>query len=162
MLRLLTTLTVLGLTAATALPANATPREKTRTEYVVTETHPSTRGVISTTRYTNREEALRQEGTLRQAHWVQWRFMGINEPLRFQRFKTAGEAQNFINNEGPSKSGKLGVALLTNETRMLRAHVRLLERSVPVTGGGNGRPGGNGGAGEVIDTIDRIIGIIGR
>jgi hypothetical protein len=116
--------------------------------------------VISTKRYTARNQATQQLDSLKAAHWVQWRFMGINEPLRFQRFKSAGEAQHFINTDGPSKSGKLGIALLTDETKMLRSNVTPREMVVPVTGGGNG--GGNGNQGQVIDTIDRIIGIIGR
>ena len=157
MQRLLTMLAVFGLVSATTISAEATPR--TRTEYVVTETHPVTKGVISTKRFANRAEAVRQLDSAKLVHWVQWRFLGVNEPMRYQRFKSAGEAQNFINTDGPSKSGRLGVAVLTNETKLLRAQVSLTEVKVPVTGGGNG---GNGNAGEVIDTIDRIIGIIGQ
>lgn len=159
MQRLLTLLAVFGLVSATTVLAQATP-PKTRAEYVVTETHPATKGVISKKRYANRAQALQQHDALQSAHWVQWRFMGINEPMRYQRFKTAGEAQRFINSDGPSKSGRLGVALLTNETKMLRAKVTLAEAVVPVTGGGNG--GGTRNPDEVIDTIDRIIGIIGQ
>ncbi len=159
MTRLLSIIAVFGLVSATTLTAEATPR-RTRIEYVVTESHPRTGGVISTRRYANRDQATQQHDALRSAHWVQWRFMGINEPMRYQRFKTAGEAQNFINTDGPSKTGKLGIALLTDETKMLRSNVTLREIVVPVTGGGNG--GGNGNQGQVIDTIDRIIGIIGR
>lgn len=161
MQRLLTLLAFSGFVSAATLSAEATP-PKNRREYIVTETHPATRGAISTKRFANQSQALQHADALRAAHWVQWRFMGINEPLRFQRFKSAGEAQKFINNDGPSKSGKLGIALLTDETKMLRSRVLLSEVVVPVTGGGGNGSGGNGGAGEVIDVIDRIIGVIDR
>ena len=80
MQRLLTVLAVFGIMAATTLSADATPRKKTRTEYVVTEHHPFTGGVVSTKRYTDRAAADRQSAALSKAHWVKWRFVGINEP----------------------------------------------------------------------------------
>ncbi len=158
--RVLTILAVFGLISATTLTAQATPKKKTRLEYVVTEVNPFTGGVVSTTRYNNKAAADRQHAALRKAHWVQWKFFGINEPLRFRRFSSSLAAQNFINTDGPSKTGKLGFAILTNDTRNVATRVRLTTVAVPVNGGGNG--GGNGNAGEVIDAIDRIIGIIDR
>jgi hypothetical protein len=82
-----------------------------------------------------------------------------NEPLRFRRFNSSFAAQSFIDSDGPSKSGKLGFAILTNETRNVATKVKATTVTVPVTGGGNG--GGNGGP-DVGEVIDRIIGIIGR
>jgi hypothetical protein len=160
MTRLLPILTVFSLAFAFAAPVQATPRAKTRTEYVVTETHPFTGGTVSTTRFANREAANQHYALVSRAHWVQWRFVGINEPLRYRRFTTPFAAQGFIDTDGPSRSGKLGFAILTNETRNVASRVSLTTVNVPVTGGGRG--GGNGNGREVIDTIDRIIGIIGR
>ncbi len=147
---------VFALAAVAASPAQATPR--TRVEYVVTETNPFTGGVVSTTRHSDKAAADRQYAALSKAHWVKWRFVGINEPLRFRRFGSSFAAQRFIETDGPSKTGKLGFAILTNETRNVATKVRLTTVRVPVNGGGNG----GGDAGRVIDTIDRIIGIIGR
>jgi hypothetical protein len=155
MTRLRTLVATFGLVTMFTVTAEATPR--TRTEYVVTESHPATKGIVSTTRYTNRADAVRHYDSQKKVHWVQWKFIGINEPMRYKRFATVGQAQAFINNDGPSKSGKLGVALLTNDTKVLTGRVTFTQAQVPVTGGGNG-----GNAGEVIDTIDRIIGIIGQ
>jgi hypothetical protein len=158
MQRLLTLLVVFGLVSATALPAQATPRQKTRLEYVVTEINPVTGGVVSTTRHASKAAADQQYAALSRAHWVKWRFEGINEPLRFRRFKSSFQAQAFIDANGPSKSGALGFAILTKETRNVPTRMKMTTVKVPVSGGGNG--GGN--ASEVIDTIDRIIGIIDR
>jgi len=160
MQRLLTILAIFGLISASTLSAQATPRQRTRTEYVVTEYNPFTGGKVSTARFFDRAQADRQYDSLSKAHWVKWRFVGINEPLRFQRFKSSFEAQYFINHDGPSKSGKLGFAILTNETRVVPTRVRIAAFTVPVNGGGN-NGGGQVGSGEVIDTIGRIIDIIG-
>jgi hypothetical protein len=160
MTRLLPLVAALGLVSTFTLTAEATPR--TRTEYVVTELHPATNGVVSTARYTNRADALRRYDMLTKVHWVQWKFIGINEPMRYRRFATVGLAQAFINDDGPSKSGKLGIALLTGDTKILKGRVTFSQVQVPVTGGGDGGRVGGGNAGEVIDAIDRIIGIIGR
>jgi hypothetical protein len=157
MTRLLTLVAALGLVSTFTLTAQATPR--TRTEYVVAEVHPATKGAVSTTRYRNRADAVRHYDSLKKAHWVQWKFLGINEPMRYRRFTSAAQAQAFINNDGPSKSGKLGIALLTNDTKILKSRVSFSQVEVPVSGGGNG---GGGNAGEVIDVIEGIIGIIDR
>ena len=166
MQRLLTILAVFGLVSATTLSAQATPRPKTRTEYVVTEYNPLTRGKVSTNRFSDKSQANRQYDMSSKVHWVKWRFVGINEPLRSRRFKSSFEAQDFINDGGPAKSGKFGIAILTDETRIVASRVTMTSVTVPVDGGGNGGGGGggggNGGNGEVIDVIDRIIGIIGR
>jgi len=158
MTRLLSILPVLSLAFAAALPAEANARPKTRVEYVVTEINPFTKGVERTRRFNTKEAADREYATLSRAHWVKWRFAGINEPLRFRRFDSSYTAQNFINSDGPSKTGKFGFAILTNETKNVAAKVSLTAVTVPVTGGGR-RPTGPD---EVIDTIDRIIGIIDR
>jgi hypothetical protein len=154
--RLLTLLAVFGLVSAATLSAEATPRKRTRTEYVVTEYNPFTGGVVSSTRFADKGSADRHSAGLSRAHWVKWRFVGINEPLRFQRFSSSFQAQRFIDIDGPSKTGKLGFAILTNETRNVATRVRVTSVEVPVNGGGEVNPG------EVIDAIDRIIGIIGR
>lgn len=159
MQRLLTIIAAMGLVSATTLSVQATPR--TRTEYVVTETNPFTRGTVSTTRYLDKAQADRQHALRSKAHWVQWRFEGINEPLRFKRFNSSFEAQRFIDSDGPSKTGKFGFAILTGETRNVASRVTIKAITVPVTGGGNGG-GGQGGNGEVVEIIDRIIGIIDR
>ncbi len=161
MQRLLTILAVFGLISATTLSAQATPRPKTRTEYVVTEYNPFTKGTVSTTRYSDKRQADRQHALRSKAHWVKWRFAGINEPLRFKRFNSSFEAQRFIDTDGPSKTGKLGFAILTNETRNVASRVSITAVTVPVTGGGNGG-GGSGRNGEVVEIIDTIIGIIDR
>jgi hypothetical protein len=161
MTRLLPLLVAFALVSATTLTAAATPRQRTRLEYVVTETHPFTGGIVVMKRYDNKEEAGRVYRLLSLTHWVKWRFVGINEPLRYQRFKSSIEAQRFINSDGPSKSGKLGFAILTNETGVVAGRVTLTTERVPVPGGGGGGGGGTN-PGEVIDAIDRIIGIIGR
>jgi hypothetical protein len=161
MYRLLITLAVFGLVSATSLSSQATPRNRTRVEYIVTEYNPMTGGKVSTNRYYDRTSADRQYDSLSKAHWVKWRFVGINEPLRFRRFRSSYEAQNFINNDGPSKSGKLGFAILTNQTRIVPTKVTLTTVNVPVNGGGPGN-GGNVDAGQVVGVIDKIIGIIGN
>lgn len=158
MQRLLTLLAVFGLVWATTLSAEATPRKRTRTEYVVTEYNPLTGGVVTTARFRDKAAADRQQAALSKVHWVKWRFVGINEPLRFRRFGSSFAAQRFIDTDGPSRTGKLGFAILTNETRVVRTRVAQTAVKVPVNGGGNGG-GGGPNAGEV---IDRIIGIIGR
>lgn len=156
MTRLLSLLTMFTLVFAATIPAEATPR--TRSEYVVTENHPVTNGTVSTRRFTDRNAANQHYAAVSKAHWVKWRFVGINEPLRFRRFDSSFAAQRFIDNDGPSKSGALGIAILTNETRNVPAKVKLTEVKVPVTGGGNG----GGGRPDVVDVIDTIIGIIDR
>ncbi len=161
MTRLLITLAVFATISAATLTAQATPKQKTRLQYVVTESNPFTGGVVSTTRYFDRADADRHHAALSKAHWVQWKFFGINEPLRFKRFKSSFEAQRFIASDGPSKTGKLGFAILTNDTRNVATRVTIRTVTVPVSGGGSGGGGGNGNAGEVIDAIDKIIGIIG-
>lgn len=157
MQRLLSTLIVFSMIVTATVSAEATPR--TRTEYVVTETNPFTNGVQSTQRFTDRDAANRQYAIVSRAHWVQWRFIGINEPLRFRRFNSSASAQIFINDDGPSKSGKLGIAILTNETRTVATRAKITPVTVPVTGSGNGGSGGRTDVGEVIGTI---IGIIDR
>ena len=154
--RLLPIVAVLALTANFASLAQATPR--TRVEYIVTETNPFTGGVQSATRFTDKASADRHFATLGKVRWVKWRFAGINEPLKFRRFVSSAAAQNFIETDGPSKTGKLGFAILTNETRNVAGKVKLTSETVPVTGGGNG----GGRPVEVIDVIDRIIGVIDR
>jgi hypothetical protein len=161
MTRLLTLVAALGLVSTFTLTAEATPRKRTRTEYVVTERHPGTGGVVSTSRYTSRNEAVRYYDALGRAHWVQWKFMGINEPMRYRRFSSHSAAQTFINTDGPSKTGKLGFALLTNDTKILKSRVSFTQVEVPVSGGGGGGNGG-GNPSEVIDVIEGVIGIIGR
>ena len=156
MTRLLSLVTVLSLVLGTALPAHATP--KTRVEYVVTEVNPFTKGIERTQRFTDKGAADRAYAIMSRAHWVKWRFAGVNEPLRFRRFASSAAAQNFIETDGPSKTGKLGFAILTNETRNVATKVSMQQAVVPVTGGRPGPTGPN----EVIDTIDRIIGIIDR
>jgi hypothetical protein len=156
MTRLLSILTVLSLVLGAALPAHATPR--TRVEYVVTEVNPFTKGIERTQRFTDKGTADRAYASLSRAHWVKWRFAGINEPLRFRRFASSAAAQQFIDTDGPSKTGKLGFAILTNETRNVATKVSMKPVVVPVTGGGP-RPTNPD---RVIDTIDRIIGIIDR
>ncbi len=153
MTRLLTLVAALGLASSFTLTAEATPR--TRTEYVVTERHPATGGVVLTNRFSSRTEAVRYYDSLGRAHWVQWKFMGINEPMRYRRFSSHAAAQTFINTDGPSKTGKLGFALLTNDTKILKSRVSFSQVEVPVSGGG-------GNPGEVIDVIEGIIGIIDR
>jgi hypothetical protein len=160
--RLLSLLAICGLLSATTLTADATPRKNTRTEYVVTEVHPATGGRISTARFPTRAQAVQHYDILKTGHWVQWKYVGINEPMRYQRFKTASLAQMFIDNDGPSRSGRLGIALLTGDTKILKARVSFTQVEVPVSGGGNGGGNRGGNPGEVIDAIDRIIGIIGR
>lgn len=166
MTRLLITLALFATISATTLTAQATPKQKTRREYIVTEFNPVTKGTVSTTRFADKAAADRHYAGLSKAHWVQWRFHGINEPLRFRRFKSSFEAQRFINSDGPSRSGKLGFAILTNETSNVPTRVTFRTVTVPVSGGGSGGGGGNGNgngnAGEVIDAIDKIIGIIGN
>jgi hypothetical protein len=129
--RLLALLVVCGLVSATTLTAEATPRKKTRTEYIVTEVHPGTGGRISTARFPTRAAALQHHDILKTGHWVQWKYVGINEPMRYQRFKTAGLAQAFIDNDGPSRSGRLGIALLTGDTKILPAKVSFTQVEVP-------------------------------
>jgi hypothetical protein len=158
MSRLLTVLAVFGLVLVATLAAEATPKKKTRTEYVVVETNPITGGVVSTTRFPNKSAADRQFAARRKAHWVKWRYAGINEPLRFKRFNSSFEAQRFIDTDGPSKSGKFGFAILTNETRNVPTRVKLTAVAVPVSGGGN--RGGDVDPDKVIGAIDRIIGIL--
>lgn len=161
MSRLLAILAAVALVSATTVTAQATPRPKTRLEYMVTEINPMTGGVVTTKRFSSKSDADQVYGALSRTHWVKWRFVGINEPLRYRRFKSSFEAQRFINTDGPSKSGKLGFAILTNETRVVAGKVTLTTVRVPVSGGDAG--GGRGAdPGEVIDAIDRIIGIIGR
>jgi hypothetical protein len=155
MQRFLPVLAMFALSAAVTSTAYATPR--TRIEYVVTEYNPFTGGRVSTNRYTDKAAADRRHAEAKKAHWVKWRFVGVNEPLRFRRFQNSFAAQDFIENDGPSKTGKLGFAILTNETRNVASKVSLTTVTVPVT---DGRGGGD--TDEVIDTIDRIIGIIGR
>jgi hypothetical protein len=159
MQRLLTLLAVFGLVSAMTLSAEATPRNRTRTEYAVTEYNPFTGGVVTTARFRDKADADRHQAALNKVHWVKWRFAGINEPLRFRRFGTSFAAQRFIDTDGPSKTGKLGFAFLTNETGIVASRVTQTAVAVPISGGGDR---GGGDAGEVIDAIDRIIGIIGR
>jgi hypothetical protein len=158
MQRLLPLLTVFSLVFAASGPAHATT-PRTRTEYVVKEINPVTNGAVRTERFADRNAANQFYATLSKAHWVKWRFAGINEPLRFRRFSSSFLAQRFIDDNGPSKSGALGIAVLTNETRNVPTKVTLTTVTVPVTGPGNGR--GNPGP-DVVEVIDRIIGIIGR
>jgi len=159
MTRLLSFLTVFPLVVAATVPAQATPKPKTRTEYVISETNPFTGGAESTKRFTDRNAANAYYARVSKAHWVFWRFVGINEPARFRRFESSYVAQRFIDNDGPTKSGKLGVALLTNETRNVPTKVKLTAVVVPITDGGSG--GGNGRP-DVGQVIDRLIGIIDR
>lgn len=162
MQRLAALLTVSTLLVAAATPVQATS-PRTRTEYVVTERNPITGGVQSIRRFTDRNAANNYYSLAARAHWVQWKFMGINEPLRFRRFNSAAAAQTFIQNDGPSKTGKLGFALLTNDTRAVASKVSFTSQVVPVTGGGNGGGNGNGNnQPDVGQIIDRIIGIIDR
>ncbi len=156
-------LTVWSLLLLTSAPVQATsPRPSTRTEYIVTERNPFTGGVQNTRRFLDRNAANAFYSAVARAHWVQWKFIGINEPLRFRRFDSAAAAQNFIRNDGPSKSGKLGFALLTNDTRTVATRVSYTTQVVPVTGGGTGGGNGNGNQPDVGRIIDRIIGIIDR
>jgi hypothetical protein len=163
MQRFATLLTVLALLCFAAAPVQATgPRQKTRTEYVVTERNPFTGGLQNSRRFLDRDAANLFYAKVAQGHWVKWRFIGINEPLRYRRFSTAAEAQNFITTDGPSKTGKLGFALLTNETSAVAARVSYTTQVVSVNGGGAGGGNGNGNQPDVGGIIDRIIGIIDR
>jgi hypothetical protein len=100
------------------------------TVYVVTEYNPITGGVYSTRRFTKQSDAYNQRDAIARVHWVKWRFAGINEPLRSRRFANGAAAQNFINTDGPSKTGAAGFAILTNETRAVPTRVTITTREV--------------------------------
>lgn len=106
-------------------PGPRPPRPQPRVEYVVSEYNPITGGVYRTQRFATRSQANLYRDSLARAHWVKWRFVGINEPIRFQRFNSVTAAQHFIANDGPSKSGKLGFALLENKTRAVPTRTTL-------------------------------------
>ena len=106
------------------------PVPQPQVEYVVQEYNPITGGLYQTYRFRNRSQAYAMRDNLARAHWVKWRFVGINEPIRYRRFSSSTMAQNFINNDGPSKSGKLGFAILTNETRAVPTRVRMTTRRI--------------------------------
>jgi hypothetical protein len=100
-------------------------------EYIVTEYNPFTKGVYDTPRrFTDEAEANENYDALRNAHWVQWRFAGINEPLRWRRFSSSTAARRFIDTDGPSKTGALGFAILTDETKVVPGDVRLTKEEV--------------------------------
>ncbi len=105
------------------------PQPQPTYTYTVTEYNPFTGGVIGTPRtFSNRNSAEAYRSSIARVHWVKWRFVGINEPLRWQRFGSSTSAQNFVRNDGPSRSGKLGFAILTHETRVVAGRVSLTSR----------------------------------
>jgi hypothetical protein len=108
------------------------PRPNPNLVYVVTEYNPITGGVYNSQSFNNRSDAYAYRDAVARVHWVKWRFVGINEPLRSRRFQTSFAAQRFIDSDGPSRSAALGVAILTGETRVVPTRVnissRLLER----------------------------------
>jgi hypothetical protein len=160
---------VAGATLAPVYESQAAPPQKNtfhpapkpqvpyKTEYVVTEYNPITGGVFNTYRYPDANAANRRADLLRRVHWVKWRFVGINEPLRSRRFDNSTAAQQFIDSNGPSRSGALGIGILTNETRAVPATVVVRQERVPVTNPPPApRPRPNPGRG--IGGIGKIIG----
>jgi hypothetical protein len=98
--------------------------------YVVSEYNPVTGGVYGTRTFNRQADAYAYRDQLARAHWVKWRFVGVNEPIRYRRFSSSSAAQRFIDTDGPSKTGKLGFALLTNETRAVSTRVSMSTRRV--------------------------------
>jgi hypothetical protein len=99
-------------------------------EYVVTEFNPITGGVYRTRTFSRQADANAYKDSVSRVHWVQWRFVGINEPLRSRRFSSSTAAQRFIDTDGPSRSGAAGFAILTHETSIEPARVRVAARQV--------------------------------
>ena len=104
------------------------PRPNPNLVYVVTEYNPITGGVYNTQSFNNRSDAYVYRDAMARIHWVKWRFVGINEPLRSRRFQTSVAAQRFIDSNGPSRSGAAGFALLTGETRVVPTRVNISSR----------------------------------
>ena len=101
------------------------PRPRPTVEYVVKEFNPITGGLYSTKVFAKQSDANAYRDSVARVHWVKWRFAGINEPLRSRRFANSRTAQNFVDSDGPSKTGKAGFAILTDETRVIPARTGL-------------------------------------
>lgn len=106
------------------------PRPRPTVEYVVKEFNPITGGLYSTKVFAKESDANSYRDSVARVHWVKWRFAGINEPLRSRRFANSRTAQNFVDTDGPSKTGKAGFAILTDETRVVPARTGLSTRRV--------------------------------
>lgn len=106
------------------------PAPQPKYVYVVSEYNPITGGLYRSRTFDRQRDAYAYRDQLARAHWVKWRFMGINEPIRYRRFSSSTSAQRFIETDGPSKTGKLGFALLTKETRAVPTRVSISTRRV--------------------------------
>jgi hypothetical protein len=107
------------------------PKRQPQYEYVVQEYNPINGSLVATYRFRDRSQANAMQDRLARAAWVQWRFVGVNQPLKFRRFSSGSAAQNFILAKGPQKSGKLGWAVLKKgDTRVLATRVRMTTRRV--------------------------------
>jgi hypothetical protein len=106
------------------------PRPRPNVEYVVKEFNPITGGLYNTKTFAKQSDANAYRDTVARVHWVKWRFAGINEPLRSRRFANSRAAQQFIDSDGPSKTGKAGFAILTNETGAVPARTGMSIRQV--------------------------------
>lgn len=76
-------------------------------KYVVTERNPFSGGVESAREFAQADHSAFTRYCLerRKTHWVSWRYVGINEPLRSRRFPTREAAQRFIDDRGPQNLG---------------------------------------------------------
>lgn len=87
-------------------PASPTP-PPAAVKYVVTERNPFSGGVETAREFAQADHPAftRYCMELRKTHWVSWRYVGINEPLRSRRFPTRQAAQRFIDDRGPQNLG---------------------------------------------------------
>jgi len=109
------------------------PEAEPRLRFLVAEYNPFTGGLERQAEFQHeKRDAYTQAcNAYRKVHWVKWRYAGISEPLRTQRFASRPAAQRFVDDNGPAKQGAIpGIAILSEPATIVAAKVTC--REIPV------------------------------
>jgi len=110
------------------------PEPEQRLRFLVSESNPFTGGLERQAEFQHeqRDAYTKACDAYRKVHWVKWRYAGISEPLRTQRFASRPAAQRFVDDKGPAKKGAIpGFAILSEPATLVAAKVTC--REIPIT-----------------------------